>query len=83
MYFEAANWLRLALSFDPNQADANFILGVMAEQGLAVDVDHEHAFKYYEKAANAGNWKAFTKLGHLFFQGVKKSQFLDLASGSP
>lgn len=51
MYFEAASWLRLALSHEPTMADANYLLGTLYEQGLSVDMNHEHAFRYYETAA--------------------------------
>ena len=51
MYFEATNWLRLALSMDENLSDANYLLGLFYEQGLSVDQNHEYAFKYYEKAS--------------------------------
>ena len=37
MYFEATNWLRLALSMDDNLPDANYLLGLFYEQGLSVD----------------------------------------------
>jgi hypothetical protein len=37
MYFDAANYLRLALAIDENFADANFLLGVLYEQGLGID----------------------------------------------
>jgi len=67
MYFDAAQWLRLALSHDPNHIEANFLLGVFYEQGLSVDVNHEHAFKYYEAASKGQHPKALTKLGHLYY----------------
>ena len=44
MYFDAANWLRLALSLEPNNPEANFLLGVFYQQGLSVDVNNELAF---------------------------------------
>ena len=78
MYFEAANWARLALQSDPNIADANFLLGVLYEQGLSVDQNHEVALKYYEIAAHLGHTKSFTKLGHLLYSGVKKPEFMSL-----
>jgi TPR repeat protein len=36
-YFEASNLLRLALSMNPNLSEANFLLGVLHEQGLGID----------------------------------------------
>lgn len=44
MYFEAANWARLTLSKDVNNSDANYLLGILYEQGLSVDINHELAF---------------------------------------
>lgn len=51
MYFDAANWLRLAISLEPNLPEANFLLGVFYQQGLSVDINHELAFDYYEQAS--------------------------------
>ena len=51
MYFEAINYLRLALSIDENIPEGNYLMGLFYEQGLSVDLNHENAFKYYEKAA--------------------------------
>ena len=31
MYFQAANWLRIALSEDPRNAEANYLMGVFFE----------------------------------------------------
>lgn len=44
LYFEAAKWARLVLSKDMNNSDANYLLGLLHEQGLAVDINHELAF---------------------------------------
>ena len=48
MYFQAANWLRTALSDDPRNGEANYLMGVLFEQGLSVDINHERAFNYYQ-----------------------------------
>jgi len=37
MMFEAANWLRMAISLDENLPEANFILGIFYEQGYSVE----------------------------------------------
>ena len=55
MYFEATNWLRLALSKDEGVADANYLMGLFYELGLSVDQNHELAFKYYTRAAETGH----------------------------
>lgn len=88
MYFEAASWLRLALTYDPSIPDANYLLGLFYEQGLSVDLNHEHACKHYESAASNGHAKSMTKLGHLAYSGVRKAEFLqdlhsEAASVSP
>ena len=83
MYFEAANWLRLALTYDANLADANYLLGLFYELGLSVDINHQHAFNYYEKAAYLGHVKSIVKLGHLTYSGIKKPQFMDSDTSAP
>ena len=76
MYFQSANWLRMALSEEPKNSEANFLMGVLFEQGLSVDVDHERAFFYFEQASLRGHMSAFTKLGHFYYSGVKRAQFI-------
>ncbi len=44
LYFESAKWARLTLSKDANNSDANYLLGLLHEQGLSVDINHELAF---------------------------------------
>ena len=44
MYFEAVNWLRLAVSLDDRLPEAHYMLGLFHEQGLSVDINHELAF---------------------------------------
>lgn len=44
LYFDSANWARLALLANPNLPEANYLLGVLYEQGLSVDTNHELAF---------------------------------------
>ena len=77
MYFEAVHWLRLTLSKEPNVADAYYLLGLFYEQGLSIDQNHELAFKYYQKAAEAGHVKSMTKLGHLYYSGIRKAEFME------
>ena len=76
MYFESANWLRTALSEQESNPEANFLMGVLFEQGLSVDVSHERAFCYFETASQSGHINAFTKLGHFYYSGVKKAEFI-------
>ena len=76
MYFESANWLRLALGKEENP-DANFLMGQLYEGGLSVDTNHELAYQYYEKAARGGHIKACTKLGHLTYSGVRRPEYME------
>jgi len=75
MYFEASNWLRLALGKEDN-AEANFLMGQLYEGGLSVDQNHELAYSYYEKAAKNGHVKSLTKLGHLTYSGVRRTEYM-------
>ena len=83
MFFEAVSLLRLALFQDENLADANFLMGLMFENGLSIDRNHENAFKYFEKAAQAGHAKAWVKLGHFWYSGVRRLEYLTETSVSP
>lgn len=80
MYFEAANWLRMAISMDENLREAHYMLGLFHEQGLSVDKNHELAFKYYQKASSLGHVHSLTRLGHFFYSGVKRTEFLQTGS---
>lgn len=76
MYFECANWLRLAITLDEKLTEAFYLLGLIYEQGLSVDVNHELAFKHFNRAAQLGHVHALVKLGHLCFSGIKRTAFL-------
>jgi len=76
-YFDSATQLKLALSHDPNLADANYLMGVLYEFGLGVDLNHEIAHEYYLKASKCGHVKANTKLGHFAYSGVRRGEFLN------
>lgn len=69
--------MRLALSHDDTHPEANYWLGFFYEQGLGVELNHQIAWKYYEKSSSAYNYKALTKLGHLSYSGVKRQEFMD------
>ena len=43
-YFECANYLRMALAQDENLPEANFLLGLLYEEGLSIDKNIELAF---------------------------------------
>ena len=76
-YFDAATQLKLALSHDDKLADANYLMGVLYEFGHGVDLNHEIAHQYYEKASSCGHVKAHTKLGHFAYSGVRRGEFLN------
>ena len=50
-------------------AEAQYQLGVMFEQGKGVKQSFEMAMKYYEKAAKQGNTDAQYNIGNLYFNG--------------
>ena len=62
MYFDAASQLRIALEFEPNNADANYLMAVFCEQGLSIESSDQLAFKYYEKAKQNGHLVASDKV---------------------
>ena len=76
MYFEAVNWLRLAISLDERLPEAHYMLGLFHEHGLSVDINHELAFKHFKRASELGHSHSLTRLGHLYYSGVKRSEFL-------
>jgi hypothetical protein len=59
-------WRPLA---EQGNADAQFGLAEMYDQGRGVSVDHELAASWYQKAAEQGNARAQTKLGTMFATG--------------
>lgn len=50
---------------------AGFNLGILYEDGLGVEQDHQKAIEHYEKAAIAGSGKAQYRLGLLYSAGIK------------
>lgn len=52
-------------------AEANFNLGILYEDGLGVSKDMTQALLYYQTAAIAGSFKAQYRLGLLYFVGKK------------
>lgn len=50
-YFEAGSYLRLALSIDEANPEANYWMGVLYEEGLGVELNHEISWKYYDRSA--------------------------------
>ena len=75
-YFDAGSYLRLALSMDEGHPEANYWMGVLYEEGLGVEINHEISWKYYERSAQAGFMRAFTKLGHYCYSGVRRQEFM-------
>lgn len=75
LYFECANKLRFALAKDETLTEANYLLGMLFEEGLSVDINHENAYKYYKRAADQGYSKALTKLGHFYYSGFYPAEF--------
>lgn len=56
------------------------MLGHFYEHGLSVDKNHELAFQYYQMASRLGHAHSFTRLGHLYYSGVKRTEFLQRVS---
>ncbi|CDW82127.1 sel1 domain protein repeat-containing protein [Stylonychia lemnae] len=80
LYFQCAQCLRKALFKDENNCDAIFLLAKLYEEGLSIDQNPQLAYKYYEKAANLGFPKAYTKLGHLYYSGMIQADNQDLVT---
>ena len=72
LYFDCANWLRMALSRNDEIKDAHYLFGVLYEKGQSVDQSMKKAFDCYKRAAELGHAKAYTKLGHCYYSGIKK-----------
>jgi TPR repeat protein len=77
-YFDCANWAKLALSKNPEQRDAQYLMGVLYEQGWSVDRNLEAAFRCFLKAADLGCIKSNTKVGHMLYSGIKARKFEDM-----
>ncbi len=75
-YLEAATWFRLAA--EQGVADAQFILGVMYENGQGVPQDHAEAVRWYRLAAEQGHANAQYNLGvsYVIGEGVPKNYIL-------
>ena len=74
-FFDCANWTRRALSKNSEQRDAQYLMGVLYEQGLSVDQNQDAAFRCYVKAAELGCVKSNTKVAHMYYSGVKARKF--------
>ena len=70
-FFECSSWLRLALSRNEDIKDAQYLLGHLYEEGLSVDRNMVAAFECYKKASELGCVKSTTKLGHMYYSGIK------------
>ena len=70
-FFDCACWLRLALSRNEDIREAQYLLGHLYEKGYSVDTNLSAAFACYKKAADLGCSRSMTKLGHMFYSGVK------------
>ncbi len=59
---------------EQGHAEAQYLLGVMYDEGLGVPQDYAEAVKSYRKAAEQGYAKAQLFLGNMYFfgQGVSK-----------
>ena len=67
----------MALTKDDTIGEANFLLGRLYEEGLSVDHNVEYSYKYYLKATEQSYAKAFTKIGHFYYCGVKGNNFMN------
>ena len=55
--------------------DAQYLLGHLYECGYSVDKNMVAAFNAYKKASELGCSKSMTKLGHLYYSGVKMQDY--------
>ena len=62
-YNEAAKWYRLAA--EQGDANAQYVLGVLYENGLGVEQSNTEAAKWYRKAAEQGDTFAAKRLAKL------------------
>lgn len=65
---EGARLIRQAA--DLGSPSAQYHMGALFEQGLAVGQDYQQAFDWYKKAAQAGNRKAMHNLAVLYTEGL-------------
>lgn len=70
--FECAHILRLCLDTNKNIKDAQFLMGYLYERGLSVELDLKLAFDHFKAAADLGHCKANTKLGHMYYSGIRE-----------
>jgi len=72
-YTEAIKWYRIAA--DQGDADAQYNIGFMYDNGYGVKRDSETAVKWYQKAVKQGNPRGQFKLGchYLWSSGVTKN----------
>ena len=71
-YAAAVKWFRLAAN--QGNAEAQFNLGVMYEQGQGVPQDYAAAVKWYRLAAEQGNAQAQLNLGAMYDNGPGVTQ---------
>jgi TPR repeat protein len=72
LYFDCANWLRLALSHNQDIPAAQFLMGQLYEKGLSVEVNLKAAFDCYSLSASLGHSKGHLKLGNCYYTGIKE-----------
>ena len=66
-YAEAVRWYRKAA--DQGNADAQFSLGYMYDNGQGVPQDYAEAARWYRKAADQGDADAQFNLGYMYDKG--------------
>jgi TPR repeat protein len=76
LYFDCANWLRMALSRNDELKDAHYLFGVLYEKGYSVDLNMKKAFECFKRASELGHGKAHTKLGHCYYSGIRKPSLM-------
>ena len=74
LYFQSASWTRVALSKDETNAEANFLMAKLYEEGCSVDRNLHLAISYYNKAGASGYIKGYTKIGHLYYSGMVQNE---------
>ena len=79
-YFECSSWLRMALSRNEDIKDAQYLLGHLYEHGYSVDKNMVAAFNCFKKASELGCSKSMTKLGHMYYSGVKLQDYEEFLS---
>jgi len=48
MFMEAAEWLRLMFVKGSATGEANYLMGLLYEEGKGVDLNLHHAFNYFK-----------------------------------